>query len=82
MSEREGGSGDAQNRTATGITLLGVLLSIAVTVAAAVPAPWWGRSLAGAFTAAALVVVVKLGTTHGPHGPLSRLARWIMNSPG
>lgn len=65
--------------TTGGITLLGVLLSVGVSVAFGIDAAWWGRVLAGAGTTVALIVVVKLGTSAG-HGPLARAARWTIGS--
>ncbi len=65
--------------TTGGITLLGVLVSLGVTVAFGIKADWWIRILAGMATTALLVVVVKLGTSAG-RGPLARLARWTIGS--
>jgi hypothetical protein len=71
----------ADSRTLTlttgGITLLGVLLSVGVSVAFGVGGPWWVRLLAGLATTALLVLAVKLGTSAG-RGPLARLARWTI----
>jgi hypothetical protein len=66
--------------TTGGITLLGVLLSVGVTVGFGVSGPWWLRGLAGAGTTLALVVLVKLGTSSG-RGPLARAANWVIGSP-
>jgi len=63
--------------TTGGITLLGVLLSIGVTVAMGLSAPWWVRLLAGLATTLALGVVVKVGSAAG-RGPLARLANWML----
>lgn len=65
--------------TTGGITLLGVLLSVGVSVGFGVTADWWIRVLAGLGTTAGLVLVVKLGTSAG-RGPLARLARWAIGS--
>jgi hypothetical protein len=65
--------------TTGGITLLGVLLSVGVSVAFGVQGPWWVRALAGLGTTAVLVVVVKLGTASG-RGPLARASNWIIGS--
>jgi len=67
--------------TTGGITLLGVLLSVGVTVGFGIKADWWIRVLAGVGTTTLLVVVVKLGTSAG-HGPLARAARWTIGSGG
>ena len=47
--------------TTGGITLLGVLLSIGVTVGMGLDAPWWVRVLVGLATTLVLSVIVKLG---------------------
>lgn len=65
--------------TTGGITLLGVLLSVGVSVGFGVKADWWIRVLAGVGTTIALVLAVKLGTSAG-RGPLARLARWTIGS--
>jgi len=79
------GDNDRTSRSLTlttgGITLLGVLLSIGVTVGIGLSGPWWVRLLAGVGTTCLLVVVVKLGTSKG-RGPLARLANWTIGSPG
>jgi hypothetical protein len=62
--------------TTGGITLLGVLLSVGVSVGFGVQGAWWLRVLAGLGTTVVLVLVVKLGTKSG-RGPL---ARWIIGS--
>jgi hypothetical protein len=67
--------------TTGGITLLGVLLSVGVTVGLGVAGDWWVRVLAGAGTTMLLIVVVKLGTSAG-RGPLAKLARWVIGEPG
>jgi len=66
--------------TTGGITLLGVLLSIGVTVALGVNGPWWLRVAVGLATTIVLIVGVKLGTSSG-HGPLARFARWTIGHP-
>ena len=63
--------------TTGGITLLGVLLSIGVTVGMGLSGPWWVRVLGGAATTLALAVVVKVGSSAG-RGPLARLANWMI----
>jgi hypothetical protein len=65
--------------TTGGITLLGVLLSIGVTVGIGVQASWWVRVIAGLSTTVALTAGVKLGTSAG-RGPLARLANWVIGS--
>ncbi len=63
--------------TTGGITLLGVLLSIGVTVALGLNGPWWLRAAIGLATTGLLIVAVKVGTDSG-RGPLSRFARWTI----
>lgn len=65
--------------TTGGITLLGVLLSVGVSVGFGVSGAWWVRVLAGVATTVVLVVVVKAGTSAG-RGPIARLARWVIGS--
>ena len=67
--------------TTGGITLLGVLLSIGITVGFGISGAWYVRVLAGVAATALLVVVVKLGTSAG-HGPVARLARWTIGGGG
>ena len=67
--------------TTGGITLLGVLLSIGVTVGLGVSGDWWIRVLAGVATTLGLCVVVKLGSSAG-RGPLARMANWMIGSGG
>lgn len=66
--------------TTGGITLLGVLFSVGVSVAFGVSGPWWLKVLAGTATTIALALLVKLGTTSG-RGPLARVANWMIG-PG
>ncbi len=65
--------------TTGGITLLGVLLSVGVSVGFGVTGAWWIRFLAGVTTTVVLVLVVKFGTSAG-RGPVARLARWTIGS--
>lgn len=66
--------------TTGGLTLLGVLLSIGVTVGTSVGAPWWGAILIGLGTTVLLVVGVKAATSSG-RGPLARVANWVIGRP-
>lgn len=66
--------------TGTGVTLLGVLLSIGVTVAGALSGPWWLRIAIGAACTASLTLLVKLTSRTG-RGPLARLANWAISAP-
>lgn len=65
--------------TTGGITLLGVLLSVGATVGFGIKGEWWIRALAGTATTLVLTIVVKLGTKAG-HGPVARLALWVIGS--
>ncbi len=77
VSESNGTSGTSLSLTTGGITLLGVLLSIGVTVGFGVHADWWIKVLVGAATTVLLGVVVKLGSSSG-RGPLARMANWMI----
>ena len=68
----------ANELTTSGVTLLGVLLSIGVTVGIGISGQWWLRVSVGAAATLALVVVVKLATRSG-RGPLARLAQWTIS---
>ena len=67
--------------TATGITLLGVLLSVGVTVGFGVGGEWWVRLLAGLATSLLLVLVAAWSTSAG-RGVVARLANWIIGARG
>jgi hypothetical protein len=62
-----------------GLTLLGIMLSIGVTVAIGVQGPWWKRLLSGIATVVVLLALVG-GLARPGRGPLARLARWLMRS--
>ena len=65
--------------TTGGITLLGVLLSIGVTVGMGLDADWWVRVVVGLATTAVLSVIVKVGSSAG-RGPLARMADWMIGT--
>lgn len=67
------------NLTTGGLTLLGVLLSIGVTVGFGVSGGTWLRVLVGLATTLALVALVKVGTSSG-RGPVARLANWVIGA--
>lgn len=80
---QSGGSGSTSRSvtlTATGVTLLGVLLSIGVTVGMGIAGPWWVRTVAGVASTVALIATVKLATRAG-RGPLAQLANWTISAP-
>jgi hypothetical protein len=80
-SENETGrSSRSLNLTPGGVTLIGVLLSIGVTVGFSVGGGSWLRLAAGLATTVVLIVVVKLTTSAG-RGPLARLANWVIGHP-
>lgn len=64
---------------ATGLTLIGVLVSIGVTVAFGIDGAWWLRLAVGAGTAAGLIALVGLVGRRTPI--LTRLADWLMHPP-
>lgn len=72
-------SSNSLTLTTGGITLIGVLISVGVTVGFGVKGPWWVRLLAGVATTMVLIVAVKLGTASG-RGPLARAAGWVIGS--
>lgn len=75
----EGSTSRTLTLTTGGITLLGVLLSVGVSVGFGIKGDWWIRVLAGLATTIGLVIAVKLGTSAG-RGPLARAARWTIGS--
>lgn len=79
--EQQGGrSSTAVTLTAAGVTLLGVIFSIGVTVGLGISGPLWLRITAGLASTVLLVVLVKLTTRKG-RGPLARLANWTIGAP-
>lgn len=68
---------DHRTLRAMGVTILGVILSVGVTVGFGLTGAWWMRVLAGVASMVVLVVVVKLGTRQGARGPVTRAASWI-----
>lgn len=68
------------NLTTGGVTLLGVLLSIGVTVGFGLSGPLWLRLIGGISVTLALVIFVKLATSSG-RGPLARAANWVIGTP-
>jgi VIT1/CCC1 family predicted Fe2+/Mn2+ transporter len=80
MSDSSERSSRSLSLTTGGITLLGVLLSIGVTVGIGVSGAWWVRVVAGVATTLVLAVVVKVGSRAG-RGPLARLANWMIGAP-
>lgn len=67
--------------TTGGITLIGVLVSVGVTVGFGIAAAWWVRVLAGLATTLLLIVLARTFTAAG-QGPLARLAEWVIGSRG
>ncbi len=81
MPDTSNPSGNSLTLTTGGITLIGVLLSVGVTVAFGLKGEWWVRGLAGLGTTVGLAILVKVATASG-RGPLARLAHWMIGSPG
>jgi hypothetical protein len=71
--------GGTQRRTlrAMGITMIGVVISVATTVGFGVPGPVWVRIAAGVLVAIVLLVAIKLGTAQGSRGAVARAADWM-----
>lgn len=68
--------GQSLQLQATGLTLLGVLLGIGVTVGFGVKGDWWLRVLVGLLTFAALLVLARAAAKPG-RGTLARIGAWI-----
>ena len=64
----------------TGLTLLGVILSVGVTVGFSMAGPWWLRVLIGTAVTLGLAALVKLASG-SRRGPLARLANWMVGAP-
>lgn len=74
---------EAQHRAlrSIGLTLMGIVLSISVSVGFGLSGPWWMRVGVSIATAVMLVVVIKLSTNEGARGPVTRAADWITGEP-
>jgi hypothetical protein len=79
MDERRGNQ-QTLSLTTAALTLVGVVLSIGLTIYFGVAGEWWLRSAAALLAMAALVGGVKLATRSG-RGPLARFARWMISAP-
>lgn len=81
--QREGGEGGERRLErstrltlqAAGITLIGVILSISLTVGFGLEGPIWMRVAAGAATGALLLAAIRVGSTEG--AALRRAADWV-----
>lgn len=76
------GRPDQQRRTlrAMGVTMVGVVISVATTVGFGMTGPAWLRFGAGGAVAVLLVVAIKLGTAQGSQGRIARAADWMTGS--
>jgi hypothetical protein len=74
-----GSSSEDLSLTSTGVTLLGVLLSVGVTVGFGIDGPWWFRVLAGAGTSVGLMVLAARTTSSG-RGRVAKLANWVIGA--
>lgn len=80
-AEREGEELSRSGRLtlqATGVTLLGVILSISLTIAFGIKTAIWIKVLAGFATAVLLVAVVKLSSHES--AALRRAADWLLRA--
>ncbi len=75
-SEQEEVSGRTLELESAGLTMLGIFLSIGVTVALGIRADWWLRVCTGLGAVALLVVLFGYVVRPG-QGPVARLARWL-----
>lgn len=68
---------DVEYRTleGVGITLIGIVITLSVTVALAIHGVWWAKVLGGVATAVAFTALVKAGHHWG--GLMKRLADWL-----
>lgn len=60
-----------------GLTLLGVVASISLTVGFGISADWWLRVAAAIATAVGLLTIIKVSTRSGAKGRIARIADWI-----
>lgn len=65
---------------ASALTLLGVILSIAISLALGLPGPWWFRVGTGALVAIVLITGIKI-LSGSRRGPLTRIANWVLGAP-
>jgi hypothetical protein len=63
--------------TAAGLTLLGVLLSVGLTVAFGIGGAWWVKVCGGAATSTGLALLAAWTTSTG-RGFVARLANWVI----
>lgn len=77
MAEERGSTAEHRTLRSLGLTLIGVVLSISVTVGFGMPGPWWLRLGVAVATTAGLLLLIKLSTNQGSRGPVTRLADWI-----
>jgi hypothetical protein len=67
-----------QSATALGITLIGVVIGIAVTIVIGISGlDFWERVILGIALTTGILLLIKLLTQKGT-GPLSKLARWTV----
>jgi len=65
--------------TAAGLTLLGVLLSVGLTVSLGIGGAWWLRIGVGAATSVGLALVAAWSTSSG-RGVVARVANWVIGA--
>lgn len=77
----QGGDRSSQDvtLTAAGLTLLGVIVSIGVTVGLGIDGAWWLRLGVGVASSAALVALAAWATSTG-RGALARFANWVIGA--
>lgn len=80
--EGSGTTGEARALRAIGVTLLGVVVSVAVSVGFGMSGPWWLRLSAGILSAVLLLAAIKAGTEQGSKGHVARVADWVTGGSG
>lgn len=79
------GGGDGERKrsskdvtlTAAGLTLLGVLLSVGLTVAFGIGGAWWVKVCVGAATSVGLALLAAWSTSTG-RGVVAKVANWVI----
>lgn len=83
MQAEGGGEGKRSSTdvtlTAAGLTLLGVLLSVGLTVAFGIGGAWWVKVCVGAATSVGLALLAAWSTSTG-RGVVAKVANWVIGA--